>query len=210
MRILAHCGYWTKPEERNSVAAFARAFALGFGAETDVRDSLGQLVIAHDLPLGGEMELDAFLHLARRRVLPLALNIKSDGLAVPLARAMRGYQGEWFVFDMSVPDLRAHLAAGNPVYTRLSDIEPRPACLEACEGVWLDSFEGQWFGRTVIEDLLARGKRVCVVSPELHGRDPSALWASLRRLATHPGLALCTDQPEQAMQHFHPAVAGIS
>lgn len=208
MNVLAHHGYWKTADERNSVAAFARSFALGFGAATDVRDSLGQLVIAHDLPLGGDMELEAFLHLARRRGLPLALNIRSAGLAAGLAHAMRGYQGEWFAYDMAVPDLRAHLAAGNPVYTRLSDIEPRPACLDACTGVWLDSFEGQWYGRTVIEDLLARGKRVCVVSPELHGRDPSALWASLRRLAAHPDLALCTDQPELAMQHFHPAAAG--
>ncbi len=204
MNVISHCGCWKNPEERNSVAAFARSFALGFGSATEVRDSLGQLVIAHELPLGGEMGLDAFLHLARRRHLPLALNIRSAGLAALLARAMRDYQGEWFAFDMAVPDLRAHLAAGNPVYTRLSDIEPRPACLDACAGVWLDSFEGQWYGRTVIEDLLARGKRVCVVSPELHGRDPSALWTSLRRLAAHPNLALCTDKPELAMQHFHP------
>jgi len=127
MKVLSHRGYWTSPSEKNTVPAFARSFALGFGTETDVRDSQGELVIAHDMPRGGEMTLAAFLHLASRRRLPLALNIKAGGLAHSLAAQMRGYAGEWFVFDMSVPDLRAHLAAGNPVFTRLSDLEPHPA-----------------------------------------------------------------------------------
>lgn len=203
MKVISHRGYWTSPSEKNSVPAFARSFALGFGTETDVRDSQGELVIAHDMPQGGETTLAAFLHLASRRRLPLALNIKSGGLAHSVAAHMRGYAGEWFVFDMSVPDLRAHLAAGNRVFTRLSDLEPHPACLDACAGVWLDTFERQWFGRAMIEGLLNRGKQVCIVSPELHGRDPAPLWASLHSLAERPGLMLCTDEPDKARQHFN-------
>jgi hypothetical protein len=40
----------------------------------------------------------------------------------------------------------------------------------------------------------------------LHGKDPSDLWESLRGVAEHPQLILCTDLPEVAKQHFSNAV----
>jgi hypothetical protein len=205
MKVIAHRGYWKSAAEQNTVPAFARAFALGFGVQTDVRDCAGQLVVSHELPAGGDMAMEGLLHLAARRALPLALNVRSDGIARPLADALRSYRGQWFVVGMSVPEMRAHLAAGNPVYTRVSDIETRPVLFDACTGVWLDAFDSQWYGRAVIEQLLGRGKEVCIVSPELHGRDPGALWASLRPLAANPRLMLCTSEPELAQQHFSTA-----
>ena len=65
MRILAHRGYWKKPEEKNSKTAFLRALEFGFGIETDLRDSGGQVVVSHDMPRGGEMTLEQFCELCR-------------------------------------------------------------------------------------------------------------------------------------------------
>ncbi len=203
MIVLSHRGYWQADAEKNMAPAFRRSFALGFGTETDVRDSGGELLISHDMARGDEMTLAQLLELHDNSPLPLALNIKSDGLAAALARTMRA-RGvpDWFVFDMSVPDLRSHLVAGNPVFTRMSEQEPAPAFLEQAQGVWLDMFDGQWYDSAVVASLLNRGKRVCIVSSELHGQPPAALWASLQGVAGHPGLMLCTDVPEQARAYF--------
>ena len=45
MKIISHHGFWHIPSEKNTETAFCRSFELGFGTETDVRDSLGALVI---------------------------------------------------------------------------------------------------------------------------------------------------------------------
>lgn len=203
MIVLSHRGYWKTVEEKNGEAAFLRSFELGFGTETDVRDCKGELLISHDMPHGGEMKLDRFLELLAGRPLPLAMNIKSDGLAAKLVQAMERHQvADWFVFDMAVPDMRAHFDAGAQVFSRLSEVEPVPAWLERASGVWLDMFEHEWYDRAVIEQLLEQGKRVCVVSSELHGRDPARLWEMLLPLAGHPKLLLCTDRPEDARAYF--------
>lgn len=203
MKVLSHRGHWTSPAEKNTVQAFKRSFELGFGTETDVRDCGGRLLISHDMPRGDESTFREFAALVDRRDLPMAINIKADGLADAVAReAAAAGLSDWFVFDMSVPDLRAHLKAGNPVFTRMSEVEQDPVWLEQAQGVWLDGFDGTWFNLGTIEALLGRGKRVCVVSSELHGRDPGLLWQMLVPLAPNPALMLCTDLPEIARNRF--------
>jgi hypothetical protein len=204
MELLAHRGFWRTPAEKNSERAFRRAFDAGYGIETDLRDRLGELVISHDPATGGEMTLAEFLALPADPGLPLALNIKADGLAVRVRDALAGSgRTNWFVFDMSVPDTRQQLKAGNPVYLRVSEHEPQPPFQEAARGIWLDAFDGRWFGADEVRRWLARGLKVCVVSCELHGRDPAALWQALAPLAGMPGLALCTDRPDEARARFH-------
>ncbi|WP_160122603.1 PI-PLC domain-containing protein [Rhodovarius lipocyclicus] len=206
MIILSHRGYWLSPQEKNTRAAFERSFGFGFGTETDVRDAGGRLVISHDPPTGGEMSLEEFLALLPDPELPLAMNVKADGLAKPLLAAMQaaGHR-HWFAFDMSIPDTIMQLRAGVPVYTRLSDHEPEALLLDQAQGIWLDSFGPEWWDRQTVEHLLATGKRVCVVSSELHGRDTTAAWQVLRPLAGHPNLMLCTDVPEKAQAYFKEA-----
>jgi hypothetical protein len=204
MQILSHRGYWKDPAEKNAVAAFERSFDLGFGTETDVRDCKGELVISHDMPGGSELTVDRFLDILSARDLPLALNIKADGLAAPLSAKLRARKlTRWFTFDMSVPDLVIQLRLGLPVFTRASEHERAPPCYDKAIGVWLDAFESQWYSADTIASYLGDGKQVCIVSPELHGRDPAALWGSLRgALQAHPSLMLCTDWPEQARAFF--------
>lgn len=202
MKILSHRGYWKTIEEKNSLVAFERSFALGFGTETDVRDMAGALVISHDMPVGAPMALATFLDLIDDPSMPLAMNIKADGLATDLARHFEGRGLDWFVFDMSVPDLRMHLNAGNPVFVRMSEVERDPAWLDEAQGIWLDAFAGEWYDMALVRALLDSGKRVCVVSPELHRRDHAALWDALAPLARHEGLMLCTDFPELAKEKF--------
>ncbi|HQT44263.1 MAG TPA: hypothetical protein PLD79_09695, partial [Halothiobacillus sp.] len=88
MIILSHRGYWKDAAEKNLPVAFGRSFDLGFGTETDVRDVAGKLVISHDMPRGDELSLEDMLDILSGRDLPMAMNIKADGLAKPLAEAM--------------------------------------------------------------------------------------------------------------------------
>ncbi|MCL6309192.1 phosphodiesterase [Pseudomonas sp. SZ57] len=203
MQIISHRGYWLQKPERNLPEAFHRSFDLGFGTETDVRDVAGQLVISHDMPAGGELTLDGLLDIMAGRNLPLAINVKADGLAQALAETFARYgHTNWFAFDMAVPDMRSYLNANLTTYTRLSDVEPSPAWLEQAAGVWLDGFEGEWFSNQVIGDLLSLGKRICVVSPELHGRGHDALWQQLLEFRSQDRLTLCTDLPTDAATFF--------
>jgi dTDP-glucose pyrophosphorylase len=203
--ILSHRGYWKAAAEKNTPVAFSRSFDLGFGTETDVRDRNGELVISHDMPNGSEITLTAMLDILDGRDLPLAINIKADGLARLLNEQMqaRGLT-RWFTFDMSVPEMVVQLRLGLPVFSRASEYEEPPARYADALGIWLDGFTSQWYDVSKISGFLRDGKRVCIVSPELHGRDPKPLWALLKpsEVADHPALMLCTDLPEDAADWF--------
>lgn len=208
MQLVAHRGLWSDRASRNTRDAFRRAWAAGYGIETDVRDLSGHLVISHDMPQGGEQPFEQFLddYVAAGRVGTLALNIKADGLAASVqeACAKRGVN-DYFCFDMSIPDAREYLQRGMPVFGRLSELEPPSPFTRACAGIWLDAFASIWFDARVLSDVLAEGRDVCVVSPELHGRDPQQLWSMLlveiARMterghstgAGHGRVMLCTD-----------------
>lgn len=203
MRILSHRGYWNDPNEKNSQSAFLRSLDLGFGLETDIRDCAGQLVISHDMPIGRELTFERLLRLFKNRSLPLALNIKADGLTAHITEALRTYQvADWFVFDMSVPDMRSYLDAGAPVFARMSEVEREPPWVSEVVGIWFDNFSGNGFDLNQIRRYLGEGKRVCIVSPELHGRPHKILWRAIESLADRDGLMLCTDYPEQAREFF--------
>jgi glycerophosphoryl diester phosphodiesterase len=208
MKIISHRGYWLEASEKNTPLAFDRSFGLGFGTETDVRDCMGELVISHDMPSGNEQGLEDFLVFAGKFAsvkspLTLALNIKADGMADVLAKKLSGYpQLNCFVFDMAVPDMRNYLNAGIPVFTRMSEIELAPAFLNSAEGVWLDAFEKEWYDTKVIDDLISAGKKVCIVSPEIHGRPHMDAWQILNKLDVTDGVILCTDKPEDALGYF--------
>ena len=77
IEILAHRGCWGNEEEKNTLNAFKKAFELGFGVETDLRDICGKIVISHDMPKGNELSFEDLLIEMNGRNLPLALNIKA-------------------------------------------------------------------------------------------------------------------------------------
>lgn len=207
VKILSHRGYWTAPPERNTRAAFERSFAAGLGTELDLRDLGGELVIAHDPPAAGALAAERVFELLARHdpALPLAVNIKADGLQAPLAALIaRTGLRDAFVFDMSVPDTLQWQRTQVPVFVRHSDVEPDPVLYEGAAGVWLDGFGGDWWDTDVVRRHLAAGKRVCVVSPELHGRDPRPVWERLAAgdFAAGAALMLCTDHPGEARERF--------
>lgn len=207
MRFLAHRGLWRQRAEMNTAAAFECAFAAGFGIETDVRDSAAELVVAHDppgadAPWADAPRLDRLLDPSR--IPPgttLAVNVKADGLASAFAPWFRRCDGcDVFFFDMSVPEQRHY--ARYPCFSRQSDIEPEPVLLADAAGIWLDAFAAEWWTTDLVAAHIAAGRRVAIVSPELHGRDPSHRWRLLREAGWkhRDDVLLCTDHPQAARE----------
>lgn len=199
--IIAHRGYWKAEKEKNTKAAFERAFEKGFGVETDLRDIKGEIVISHNMPVGDEMTFEELLRLLDGRNLTLALNIKADGQADEINRLLKQYgHTNYFTFDMSIPEMVYQHAAGLNVFTGLSDIAPNPVMLGQAKGVWLDAFYSDWFGKADILNLLNQGKEVCLVSPDLHKREYRTVWEKYKNLS---GIMICTDYPDEAEEFFN-------
>lgn len=213
MRILSHRGYWKKESEKNSLIAFERSFRLGFGTETDFRDYNGRLVISHDVPTadGAWLYAEDFFECYKSfdLSLPLALNIKSDGLQRLLSEMLLKYEVEnYFVFDMSIPDTIGYLKSGMNVFTRQSEYEPDPAFINDANGFWLDEFNTHWISKDLILSYLNKGKKICVVSPDLHKRAYLLEWETYKNIEIKTNdqvenFWLCTDYPETAKSYFY-------
>ena len=217
MNILAHRGIWEDLNDRNSISSLCLAIENGFGIETDVRDHEGKLVISHDMPIDECLLLDDFLseynkitNLQSKKPF-LAINIKSDGLSKQLNHTLELNKIEnYFVFDMSLPDTLPYLDNGMKVFLRQSEYEVLPANIKSHDGVWIDQFKSQWFENEVLLNHLNKGKKVCIVSPELHSRDYMNHWKALRgdkQLKNDDSmrdlLMICTDHPFEARDYFN-------
>lgn len=208
MLYLAHRGLWKNPVEKNSKDALLCAFESGFGVETDIRDKDGVLVVSHDLPGPDALPLaDILSHYASNgHIAPIAINVKSDGLSILLAKMLAEHSIEnYFCFDMSTPEMLAYRRNHLRYFTRQSEHERHPALLDDACGVWMDMFESDWIRPRDIAEHLEREKLVALVSPELHGRSYLDFWETLRNdaVSRESGLMLCTDYPEEALRFFN-------
>lgn len=206
MIILSHRGYWKLEEERNRAAAFQRSFDLGYGTETDIRDIQGKLVISHDMPRGDEITFEEVLQIMDGRNLPLALNIKADGMAEEILRLLKQYNHtNYFTFDMSIPDMVMQLKTELIVFTGLSDILSPAVLLDQAKGIWLDCFNSDWYDSKLVDTYLEMGKPVCIVSADLHKRNIKRQWEIIKQCShfSSDSLMLCTDYPEIAKEFFY-------
>lgn len=208
MQFLAHRGFWKNMEEQNSLAAFEKAFSNGFGIEFDIRDHNGQLVVAHDMPVGENILLlkDVLtLYKKYSNKNTLAVNIKADGLMSEVKNLFQNFSITcFFLFDMSVPETIRCKAAGLPFFSRQSEYEPKAYLYKDCVGIWLDCFIDIWYNPDLIREHLHNGKQVAIVSPDLHKRDYLPFWKSLMDsdLQYNKNLFLCTDFPDVALEYF--------
>ncbi len=207
MDIISHRGLWFKPEERNSVGSLKLSLDSNFGLETDIRDWNDNLVISHDMPNEANILLTDLLehYRIKNSSLPLALNIKADGLHDQLKRILADFSiDNYFLFDMSVPDLIGYVKREMKVFLRLSEYEHDLFLYDKIEGIWLDSFNGLWYDEKLIKNHLDKGKKVCLVSDELHHRPFDKQWELILNwsLNKRDNFILCTDYPEKGKEVF--------
>ena len=206
--ILAHRGLWAN-NEKNSILALTKASELGFGIETDIRDFNGEIVISHDIPNKKNiLYLKEFLNIYKKNNFSttLAINIKSDGLGVHLLNLMKKYLvTNWFAFDLSIPELIIYDKLNINFFSRLSEIEKNPISIKNAKGIWIDSFEYDWYSKNDIIKFINLGKKVTIVSSELHSRNHIDCWQRLKKFNLpfdSNSLMLCTDYPVEANKFF--------
>ena len=208
--ILAHRGFWKDVMDQNTSGALNKALSLGFGIETDLRDKASELVVSHDPPkIDHTFCFKELLDMIIKSNCSsrIALNIKSDGLQAMLEELFESTNCDkknCFAFDMSVPDSIGYSKMNFPHYIRSSEYETSLSQLNLATGVWIDNFTGDYSQINKAIEILKVGKRVALVSPELHGRDYIHLWNKIKHnnLNMNPNFELCTDYPEEAYNFF--------
>ena len=176
MKIIAHRGYWNEQIECNSPQALYAALTHGYGVESDLRDYQGRLVISHNI--AEETSQDAeevFRWLGENQDrFCFAINIKADGLKELIQKQLaENHIKNYFLFDMSVPQMVEFQQMGLTYFTRQSEVEPDPVMYETAAGIWIDGFwENDWIREGLLQGHISKGKSVCLVSPELHGKEP--------------------------------------
>lgn len=210
IRILAHRGYWNENISRNSFEAVRAALEKNFGFESDVRDYSGRLVVSHDIPNKESLDAEKIFGLLHefRDAFTFAINIKADGLKNLLGKFLRDYEiSNYFLFDMSVPQMIEFHEAGLRFFTRQSEFEKIPVMLDEAAGVWLDGFRGtDWITENLLRGYLDAGKEISLVSPELHGRmNYKNFWERIKNFvldSESENIFLCTDRPDEARCFF--------
>ena len=208
--ILAHRGLWKNPSERNSKLALFKALKNGFGIETDIRyDKDIGLVISHDI-LNNSFKYFAFEELLieykqQNINSKLAINIKSDGLHEKLKGILENYNiTQYFIFDMSIPDLISGLKYKLNQYIRYSNFEDPFPYSEFTNGVWIDGFNSKIPDESEILNLYKKWSSLVFVSPELHNRSYYQYWNFIKSFykKTNIEFMLCTDCPSEAYDFF--------
>lgn len=208
MKIIAHRGYWKLESEKNTKEALVNAFKNNFGIETDIRDRNGSLVISHDIPNEKSILFEEILieykKLNSNSI--LELNIKADGIQQLVKDLMKKHKiSNYFVFDMSIPEIVISKKIGINFFTRHSDIEKECVLYEDAIGVWLDSFyDENWLIPEIINYHLDNKKKISIISSEIHGFDNKKMWEMLKKNNFHKNseIYLCTDLPLKAKEYF--------
>jgi hypothetical protein len=199
-RIYAHRGFWHEKSEQNTETAFTACISEGFAIETDLRLKDDGLVLAHsteDLrnsPPGISQSLFST---------KVALNIKEDGLLQALLDfRIAIMDSDSFVFDGSIPEMLIYKKAGIPHALRLSEYEMEPAWDTGI--LWIDGFEDDWWLKDSPVKKHFLGKKVIIVSPEIHGRDPLNTWDFVLENWENPNyeIAICTDLPKAFLERI--------
>lgn len=192
MKLIAH--------RRNTLAELLATPAT-YGVEVDIRSYGNKLVIHHDPFIEGE-SFDAWIAAYRHGT--LILNIKEEGLEVRLIELMKLHGIEdYFFLDQSFPFLIKWSNMGERrCAVRVSEFESVETALSLAgrvDWVWVDCFTHFPLSRESAKRLTDAGFKLCLVSPELQGRNAEseipALAAQLSERGIQPD-AICTKRPD--------------
>lgn len=191
MKLIAH--------RRNTLAELA-ATPHHYGVEVDIRSHGDRLIIHHDPFVEGNA-LDEWVAAYRHGT--LILNVKEEGLEARLIEIMRAHGiDDFFFLDQSFPFLVKWARAGERrCAVRVSEFESIDTAMTLAgkvDWVWVDRFTRFPLSDADAGSLQDAGFKLCLVSPELQGRDPMTEIPRLRQLLAEQGIkadAVCTKQP---------------
>ncbi|MGD9811786.1 MAG: phosphatidylinositol-specific phospholipase C/glycerophosphodiester phosphodiesterase family protein [Sphingobium sp.] len=171
------------------------------GIEIDLRSRGGDIILHHDPFADGEMFADWLDHFRHGT---LILNVKEEGLEDALIAMMadRGIEN-WFFLDQSFPFLvRTSRRGEHRCAVRVSEFETIDTALALAgkiDWVWVDCFTRFPLIHDDASRLQQAGFRLCLVSPELQGRDAGTEIPAMRALLEREAIAadaVCTKRPD--------------
>jgi hypothetical protein len=192
MKLISH--------RRNTLAELA-ATPSQYGVEVDIRSHGNDLIIHHDPCKAGESFEDWFRSYQHGT---LILNVKEEGLEARLIELMKSRHFEdYFFLDQSFPYLVKWSKAGeHRCAVRVSEFESIETAMTLAgkvDWVWVDCFTHFPLTRETAQQLQQAGFKLCLVSPELQGRDAeSEIPALMALLHEHEIVAeaVCTKRPD--------------
>lgn len=185
---------------RNTISEL-NATPTQYGVEVDIRSYGDRLVIHHDPFVEGE-SFEAWIAAYRHGT--LILNVKEEGLEAQLIALMRRFGiNDYFFLDQSFPFLIKSARSGeHRCAVRVSEFESIQTALTLAgkvNWVWVDCFSHLPLSHDDAKSLQDAGFKLCLVSPELQGRDAELeipqLAQLLRQLAIRAD-AVCTKRPD--------------
>jgi len=192
MKLIAH--------RRNALAEL-QATPVQYGVEVDIRSHGDRLIIHHDPFVEGNSFNE---WIAAYRHGTLILNVKEEGLEARLIEIMRARGiDDFFFLDQSFPFLVKWARAGERrCAVRVSEYESIDTAMTLAgkvDWVWVDCFTRFPLDGAGAARLRDGGFKLCLVSPELQGRDPDAEIPALAALLAGRHIradAVCTKKPE--------------
>jgi hypothetical protein len=185
---------------RNSIESLLST-PTNFGVEIDLRwNREDGIYLAHDPGSEGvtfENWLKQFNHQT------LILNVKEDGLESEISKMLSDLDiYNYFFLDQPFPTLLKSLAENIPCAVRISEFELLPSKLpQSPNWIWVDSFTGDWSHlRLHLENLDYSNSSICLVSPELQGRQNEDEITMIKSIIApykdFKKISVCTKFPE--------------
>lgn len=171
-----------------------------YGVEVDIRSQGDRLIIHHDPCMAGEL-FEEWINSYRHGT--LILNVKEEGLEAGLIALMqmRGIN-DYFFLDQSFPFLVKWSKVGERrCAVRVSEFESIETALSLAgkvDWVWVDCFTHFPLSNQDARRLKDAGFKLCLVSPELQGRNAEIEIPELALLLKERGIvadAICTKHP---------------
>ena len=192
MKLISH--------RRNTISELL-ATDSKYGVEVDIRSEGTQLIIHHDPCVAGE-SFDDWINVYRHGT--LILNVKEEGLEVRLISLMKSKGiDDYFFLDQSFPFLVKWSKAGeNRCAVRVSEYETIDTALTLAgkvDWVWVDCFTHFPLSEQNARRLKDAGFKLCLVSPELQGRNAEIEIPQLVSLLKERNIsadAVCTKRPD--------------
>ena len=185
---------------RRNTAEELRATPTEYGVELDLRSFGERLIVHHDAFVDGE-DFERWLDDYRHRL--LILNVKEEGLEQRLIALMRERGiDDWFFLDQSFPFLvRTARGGESRCAVRVSEFESIDTAMSLAgkvKWIWVDCFTRFPLDGVQAARLQDAGFGLCLVSPELQGRDAATEVPALRALLEREGIAadaVCSKEP---------------
>lgn len=172
-----------------------------YGVEVDIRSQDTELIVHHDPFLRGE-KFSKWIKEYRHGT--LILNVKEEGLEDSLIDYMKKYNiDDFFFLDQSFPFLIKTIKSGEKrCAVRISEFESIETAL-MLEGkidwIWVDCFTKFPLANDSFKSLKGLGFKICIVSPELQGFNPSTEIPKYIKLFTQENIspdAICSKRTD--------------